>query len=158
MVSEQVKPSLVNPSQIPVPQNDTPGIYVTTKDAFTLTDGPTIFLSNDVEKIAKFCIQQANIPAIVMNDLMEKIEFNNTLNERLNALEKNLQDISEQNDRLLGDQGNNFKSRNKTSKDPRKLTRIPSKEAKDKDSNKDSKAAVNDINDEIILIKSMIYV
>ena len=42
------------------------GIYVTTKDAFTLTDGPSIFLASDVKKIAKFCIQQANIPALVM--------------------------------------------------------------------------------------------
>jgi len=48
-----------------------PGIYVTTKDAFTLTDGPTLFLANDVEKIAKFCIQQASIPAHVMKDIME---------------------------------------------------------------------------------------
>jgi hypothetical protein len=42
--------------------------YVTTKDAYTLTDGPTIFLANDIEKIAKFCIQQSNIPEIMMKD------------------------------------------------------------------------------------------
>jgi hypothetical protein len=44
-----------------------------------LTDGPTIFLANDLQKIAKFCIQQANIPAIVMKDIMEKIEYNNQI-------------------------------------------------------------------------------
>ena len=158
MVSEQVKPNVVNPLQIPVPQNQSPGIYVTTKDAFTLTDGPTIFLSNDVEKIAKFCIQQANIPASVMKDLMEKIEFNNSLNERLNILEKNLEDISEQSDRLAGDQGKNFKSRSKSSKDPRKLSREPSKEAKDKDTSKDSKGAISEINNEITAIRSMIKI
>jgi hypothetical protein len=32
------------------------------KDAHTLTDGPTIFLAEDVDKIAKFYIQSANIP------------------------------------------------------------------------------------------------
>jgi len=156
MVSEQIRPNVVNPNQFPVPQNQTPGIYVTTKDAFTLTDGPTIFLSNDVEKIAKFCIQQANIPASVMKDLMEKIEFNNSLNEKLNVLEKNLEDISEQNDRLLSDQGNSFKSRTKSSKDPRKLSREPSKEARDKDKGKDSKGTINEIKDEIAAIKGMI--
>ena len=49
-----------------------PDIYVTTKDAFTLTDGPTIFLAENVEKVAKFCIQQANIPAKVMEDINKK--------------------------------------------------------------------------------------
>jgi hypothetical protein len=65
----------------------TSGIYVTTKDAYTLTAGPTIFISNDVEKIAKFCIQQANIPSIVMDELMKKIEYNNVINEKLAVLE-----------------------------------------------------------------------
>jgi hypothetical protein len=58
------------------PDTDPPGscgIYVTTKDAYTLTDGPTIFLATDLSKIAKFCIQQANIPAVVMKDINEKI-------------------------------------------------------------------------------------
>jgi len=149
MTSEQIKPIVVNSSQLPVPQNQTPGIYVTTKDAFTLTDGPTIFLSNDVEKIAKFCIQQANIPASVMNDLMTKIEFNNTLNERLNILEKNLEDISEQTDR---DQGKNLKSKSKSSKDPRKLSREP----RDKDNSNDNNGTIIEINNEISIIKSMI--
>ena len=80
----------------PVPIRETSsgncGIFVTTKDAYTLTDGPTIFLSNDVEKIAKFCIQQANIPAKVMSDIMEKIEFNNRINDKISVLEKDLED------------------------------------------------------------------
>lgn len=73
--------------------DEQPGIYVTTKDAFTLTDGPTIFLANDVEKIAKFCIQQANIPSQVMSDIMEKIEFNNEINDRINLLEQELENL-----------------------------------------------------------------
>jgi hypothetical protein len=71
-------------------------IYVTTKDAYSLTDGPTIFITNEIEKIAKFCIQQANIPAKVMDDLMEKIQYNNVLNTKLNELEKELEYINEQ--------------------------------------------------------------
>jgi hypothetical protein len=142
-------------TQLPVAQNQNPGIYVTTKDAFTLTDGPTIFLSSDVEKIAKFCIQQASIPACVMTDLLEKIDFNNSLNERLNVLEKNLEDISEQTDKAISDQGNKLKGRNKSSKDPRKLSREPSKEAKDKDKD-NTKGTLSEINNEIGIIRSMI--
>jgi len=68
-------------------------VYVTTKDAHSLTDGPTIFLATDVEKIAKFCIQQANIPAKVMENIMEKIEFNNDINEKIRTFEKDLEDV-----------------------------------------------------------------
>lgn len=67
------------------------GVYVTTKDSYTLTDGPTIFLANDLPKIAKFCIQQANIPAVVMKDITEKIEYNNQINERIDQIEKDLE-------------------------------------------------------------------
>jgi hypothetical protein len=56
-----------------------------------LTDGPTIFISDDVEKIAKFCVQQANIPALTMKELMEKIEFNNFINKEILILETELE-------------------------------------------------------------------
>ena len=72
-------------------------IYVTTKDAYTLTDGPTIFLASNVEKVAKFCIQQAAIPASVMEDIMTKIDFNNALNTKIGKLEQELEDLMEKN-------------------------------------------------------------
>ena len=72
------------------------GIYVTTKDAFTLTDGPTLFLATNVEKISQFCIQQAAIPEIVMTDILEKIQYNNKVNDRISILEHDLEDICEQ--------------------------------------------------------------
>jgi hypothetical protein len=73
----------------------TSAIYVTTKDAYTLTDGPTIFICDDIEKIAKFCIQQANIPSLVMEDLMKKIEYNNVLNKKIDELEKDVDYLKE---------------------------------------------------------------
>jgi len=73
----------------------TSAIYVTTKDAYTLTDGPTIFICDDIEKIAKFCIQQANIPSLVMEDLMKKIEYNNILNKKIDELEKDVDYLKE---------------------------------------------------------------
>jgi hypothetical protein len=82
-------------SQIPTDTEEQVGIYITTKDAFTLTDGPTIFLTNDVEKIAKFYIQQSNIPSQVMNDILDKITINNTINEKINILEQELELLTE---------------------------------------------------------------
>jgi hypothetical protein len=76
----------------------TSGAYITTKDSYTLTDGPTIFICNDIEKIAKFCIQQANIPSIVMNDIMKKIEYNNNLNDTIRELENELNAMLEGKD------------------------------------------------------------
>jgi len=88
--------------QEPIQSNDMEegncGIYITTKDAYTLKDGPTIFLSNNVDKVAKFCIQQAAIPASVMDEIMQKIEFNNLLNTKICKLQHELEDIIEKND------------------------------------------------------------
>ena len=92
LVSEQVLPT-------PPPTSggaSSNGIYITTKDSFTLTDGPTIYISDDIEKIAKFCIQQSNIPAKIMEDLMSKIEYNNILNEKINAFEQEMENKMEQ--------------------------------------------------------------
>jgi hypothetical protein len=78
-------------------QEEQTGIYITTKDAFTLTDGPTIFLTNEVEKIAKFYIQQSNIPSNVMNDILEKININNAINDKISILEQELELLTEKN-------------------------------------------------------------
>ena len=84
--------SVTTPTQ---PEEQT-GIYITTRDAFTLTDGPTIFLTNNVEKIAKFYIQQSNIPEKVMSDILNKIAVNNTINEKISHLEEELELLTEQ--------------------------------------------------------------
>jgi hypothetical protein len=86
------QPSVIQP---PTGKPGTYGIYLTTSDAHTLTEGPTIFLSNDVEKVAQFCLQQANIPSLVMDELMNKIEKNNVLSEKIMVLEKELEDAQE---------------------------------------------------------------
>jgi len=93
------------------------GMYITTKDAYTLTDGPSLFLAADSMKIAKFCAQQANIPAGVMTMINEKIQANNLLTEKIIELEKEmLQEIeNEMNSELNSaakkkDSGGNGKS------------------------------------------------
>lgn len=85
-VQEQV-PSKVNSKT----QSASNGILLTTSDAFTLTDGPTIFLAEDVKKIGSFYIQQSNIAASVFQSIMTKIESNNTILQKINNLESQIE-------------------------------------------------------------------
>ena len=67
-------------------------IYVATKDAETLTDGPTIFLADNVKKIATFCLKSANIPDMVLRDIRAAIQYNDTLNHKIDGMQKILDD------------------------------------------------------------------
>ena len=69
-------------------------IHMVTSDAYTLTDGPTIYLADDVDKISRFCLQEANIPEKVMSDIMVDIEFNNVLNKEISKLDKEFEDAT----------------------------------------------------------------
>lgn len=137
------------------PVQGTSGVYVTTKDAHTLTDGPTIFITNDIEKIARFCIQQANIPSIVMDEIMKKIEYNNVLNTKIYELDTELDIIKEdidqrvKNDVTGSSGGQRVVGRKKSTKDPRKLTReIPEELA--------NKCALQKLTEEINGLRSLI--
>jgi hypothetical protein len=68
-------------------------ILITTEDAHTLTDGPTIFLADNINKIGKFCIQRANIPLSIIKDIYLSIKFNDDINEKILNLSKNLEDL-----------------------------------------------------------------
>ena len=63
------------------------GILITTSDAYTLTDGPTIFLADDVDKIGKFYIQQTNIQASIFETILSRITKNANLIKRIEFLE-----------------------------------------------------------------------
>jgi len=69
------------------------GILITTVDAHTLTDGPTIYLAEDVDKIGQFYIQQSNIPKDVFNEIIDKITHNNAVIKSMEILEAELQDL-----------------------------------------------------------------
>jgi len=67
------------------------GILITTADAYTLTDGPTIFLTEDAKKIGQFYLQQAEIPKVMFQDLLAKIDTNNKVGAQLEELERELE-------------------------------------------------------------------
>jgi len=71
------------------------GILLTTKDAHTLTDGPTIFLTEDANKIGKFYIQQSEIPKSVFQEVMTKIDTNNKVSGQLEELERELDELTQ---------------------------------------------------------------
>jgi hypothetical protein len=75
-----------------IQQSPFDGILLTTSDAHTLTDGPSIFLTEDVEKMAKFYIQYSNIPKIVLERIMDKIESNNEKQKKMEKIMKTLED------------------------------------------------------------------
>jgi len=68
------------------------GILLTTNDAHTLTDGPTIFLTEDVEKIGHFYCQNSKIPEVIFGRIMEKIGKNNDIQKNLEMLQHTLED------------------------------------------------------------------
>lgn len=83
--------SVHEPSISKATKSASTGILLTTTDAFTLTDGPTIFLAEDVKKIGNFYIQQSNIAASVFQSIMTKIESNNDILQKINNLESQIE-------------------------------------------------------------------
>ena len=67
------------------------GILLTTSDAHTLTDGPTIYLAEDVEKIGRFYIQQSKIPDSIFSTIQQKIEKNNQIQKQMKRLEQEIE-------------------------------------------------------------------
>jgi len=63
------------------------GVLYTTEDAHTLTDGPTIYLCEDVSKIGNFYIQQSKIPIPEFQKIMAKINKNNDIMKKINTLD-----------------------------------------------------------------------
>ena len=74
----------------PNKNHNSTGISLTTSDAYTLTDGPTLFLTEDIEKIGNFYIQHTNIPNEVFTKIIAKISKNNELAEEIEKLEKQI--------------------------------------------------------------------
>jgi hypothetical protein len=84
-------------TQQPVTTTTQTGILLTTSDAHTLTDGPTIFLTEVAKKIGNFYTQQSAIPVTMFQDILNKITSNNKISAQLFDLERAL-DVLEKSD------------------------------------------------------------
>jgi hypothetical protein len=69
-------------------------VYLTTKDAHTITHGPCIYLANNVEKVAKFLYQQSKIPEHVVENINKTIASNAKINEDIARIEKAVEDMT----------------------------------------------------------------
>lgn len=75
----------------PIAANSAKGILLTTSDAYTLTDGPTIYLAEDIEKIGRFYIQQSKIPDSVFSTIQQKIDKNNLILKQIQKMEQEVE-------------------------------------------------------------------
>jgi hypothetical protein len=67
-------------------------ILISTRDAHTLTNGPTIFLTNNAMSIANLYLKQSDIPISVISNISNKIDNNNTITLKIEKLERELVD------------------------------------------------------------------
>ena len=67
-------------------------IRMVTEDAHTLTHGPTIYLTDEIDKITKYCLQSVQLPSRVIQELMGSIYYNNELMDKIRQMEKDIED------------------------------------------------------------------
>jgi hypothetical protein len=65
-------------------------IKITTNDAYTLTDGPTIYLADNVENIGKYCLKISEIPTNILDYLMNNIGENEKIRVKVENLEREI--------------------------------------------------------------------
>jgi hypothetical protein len=66
-------------------------IKITTSDAYSLTDGPTIFLTEDVERMGRFYLRASNIPESELDNIIKVMTRNERYMIDLEKVEKNEQ-------------------------------------------------------------------
>ena len=94
-------------------------INLSTSDAHTLTDGPTIYLTENVDKVAAYMLQIAKIPTIVMEDIMSTIDFNTAVLEEIEKLEKTIKDLEGESKDSSAASGSDDKKTRKFTSDTR---------------------------------------
>ncbi len=79
-------------------------IKITTTDSYTLTDGPTIFLTENVEKLAMFYLKASKIPITELNKIIEIITENEVYKKELEKV-------------IMNEEERQIKANSKTEKD-----------------------------------------
>jgi len=76
---------------------------ITTKDAHTLTDGPTIFLTKNISNISEYYLNKSNIPVEELDNIMKIINLNDSLNSKISNLETKINDEYQKHDNTNND-------------------------------------------------------
>ena len=68
------------------------GVFLTTKDAHTLTDGPSIYLADNILNMANFYAKESKIPDSILRQLLDSIIKNEKLMEKIQELERKIEE------------------------------------------------------------------
>jgi hypothetical protein len=98
-------------------------IKITTEDSHTLTDGPTIYMANDVKKIANYCLKTAHIPDSILSVMRKIIEQNEILRIEIETLERDL--IKNQDESSTSGDSRKSKDGSRVSKNKKSSRELP---------------------------------
>lgn len=79
-------------------------VNITTENARSLTNGPTLFISNNIENICKYFLMKSKIDKNILTNIQNKISNNNTISEILLQKTKDYEDKIEKykdNDKIM---------------------------------------------------------
>jgi hypothetical protein len=68
-------------------------VFLSTADAHTLTDGPSLYLVEDTIKIGRFLFQQSKIPDNIIQNIIKCIDVNNQFQNKISELQKKIEDM-----------------------------------------------------------------
>ena len=69
------------------------------KDAWTCSYGPSIYITEDVQKIASYCLKTASIPSLLLQELTTNLSYNQMITDKMRQLEKDLEDANKDSDK-----------------------------------------------------------
>ena len=101
------------------------GLLLTTRDAFTLTSGPTIYMVDDVNKIGKFYIKSSNIPKSIIDNITQKLMINGSLGDKIDKLQEKLENIKGEKEEPKENTKGTGKDKSKSRKDARQEENSP---------------------------------
>ena len=106
--------SISTPLHPPTPPALPSGIAVTTSDAYTMTDGPSIYLADNVENIGKYYIHTSRIPEATFREISKNIARNNQIQTELTCLENKLEDMANARENTISVSDTNAKGKGKS--------------------------------------------
>jgi hypothetical protein len=78
-------------SEQDVPKQEQEGIFLTTSDAHTLTDGPTIYLVENATELSEFYVKNSHLSESLMKEIMDIIQTNELIMSQISMLELELE-------------------------------------------------------------------
>lgn len=94
-------------------------IKITTNDAYTLTDGPTIYLADNIEKIGAYCLKIANIPDVMLEAILEDMGYNEGIRQEMEKIQHDINkniDTDKEDEKSKSKNSKNCKSRQASKK------------------------------------------